>query len=409
MIKIVKAVVRAVRNELQTGESGWVSTSASDALMSSGYSSKAGQSVTAKSSLEISAAYDCVRKTSQLIGTLPLTMYERTSDGGKRPVETELSDILRHQPNSGQTGVEHWEGQVAAMALKGNSYAEKLKIGNRLVGLRPMFNVTPEADGSNGKLKYAILDRGKKYYLPAEKMFHLRGFGAGDGMGLSAIKYGVNSIGAALAADETAGRVFSNSMMPSGVLTSGQTLTPEQRDQLQAMLSTYAGSSRAGKTLVIEAGLGYKQVQMNPEDAQLLETRRFNVEDVCRWFGVPPIIVGHASEGQTMWGSGIEAIMLSWLTLGINPLLTRIEARILRDLIPAKDQRRYFFEFNREAMLQMDSQAKGDFLLKMRMGGFMSGDEGRDKLNLPRRGGSNDELIVQTSLTPVDLLGKGNS
>lgn len=406
MIRIVKAAVRAVRNELASGESGWVSTATSEPFQFGGYSSKAGQTVTAKTSLQISAVYDCVRKTAQLVSTLPLGLYERSADGGKRLVVNDLSEMLRNQPNPHQTGVEHWEGQVAAMALRGNAYSEKLMIGNRVVGLRPLFNVTPEPDRNNGGLKYAIIDRGRKYYMPREKVFHLRGFGAGDGLGLSAIKYGANSLGAALAADETAGSVFSNSMMPASVLTSNQMLNETQRGDLSAMLATYAGSSRAGKTLVLEAGLGFQQVQMNPEDAQLLETRRFNVEDVCRWFGVPPIVIGHSAEGQTMWGSGVEAIMLSWLTLGINPLLTRIEARINRDLIPAKDRRRCFVEFNREAMLQMDSKAKGDFLLKMRMGSFMSGDEGRDKLNLPRRGGANDDLVVQTSLAPVDLLGK---
>lgn len=406
MIRFLKAAVRGIRNELRPGESGWVNLTGSSPLVSAGYESNAGKRVSAKTSMEISAAYDCVRKTAQLVASLPLTMFERTPDGGKKPVDHDLSEILRFTPNLGQTGFEFWEGMVASTVLRGNGYSERLLIKDRLVGLRPLFNVTPEQDRQSGGLRYAVIDRGRKSYMPADKVFHLRGFSAGDGIGLSAIQYGANSIGAALAADETAGRVFSNSMMPSGVLKSDQTLTALQREQLQKLLDNYSGSKKAGKTLVLEGGLNFDQLQMNPEDAQLLETRRFNVEDVCRWFGVPPIIIGHAATGQTMWGSGVEAIMLSWLTLGINPLLTRIEARIQRDLIPAKDRRKYFFEFNREAMLQMDSKAKGDFLMKMRFAGFMSGDEGRDKLNLPRRGGANDELIVQTSMTPVEMLGK---
>ncbi|MDO6486054.1 phage portal protein, partial [Shimia thalassica] len=217
----------------------------------------------------------------------------------------------------------------------------------------------------------------------ADKVFHLRGFGPGDGIGMSAIAYGANSIGAALAADETAGSVFSNSMMPSGVLESDQTLTEPQREQLQAHLTTYVGSKKAGKTMLLEAGLKYNQLQMNPEDAQLLETRRYSVEDVCRWFGVPPIIIGHASQGQTMWGSGVEAIMLSWLTLGINPLLSRIESRIEKDLIPIGKRGKWVFRFNREGMLQMDSKAKGEFLSKMATSGTMTANERREKLNLP--------------------------
>jgi len=163
-------------------------------------------------------------------------------------------------------------------------------------------------------------------------------------------------------------------------------------------------SSRMGRILTLEGGLKWRLLQMNQDHAQLLDTRSFNVEDVCRWSGVPPVVIGHSADGQTMWGSGVEQIMLSWLTLGINPLLTRIEKRIRKDLLPA-DRPRWFVEFTREAMLQMDSKAKADFLTKMRFAGFMTGNEGRDKINMPRHP-DGDELLVQTSLAPADLIGK---
>jgi len=405
MIRFVKAAVRGIKNELAAGESGWVNLSGSVPLEYAGVKSTSGKLVTTKTSLESSAVWSCVAKTAQLVSTLPLALYEKKSDGGREKISNDLSDILTRSPNTGQTAVEYWENQVSSLKMGGNSYAEKLFVGKSMVGVRPLFNITPEPDGRGG-LKYAVMDRGRKSYLPAEKVFHLRDFVGGNGIGMSAVRYGANSIGAALAADESASGTFSNAMMPSGIVTSEQTLNPEQRNQLGEMMDAYTGSTKAGKVLTLEAGLKWDQLQMNPEDAQLLETRRFSVEDVCRWFGVPPIIVGHSSEGQTMWGSGVEAIMLSWLTLGINPLLRKIEARISKDLVPVEKRDKWFFEFNREAMLQMDSQSKGDFLLKMRMAGIMTGDEGRDKLNLPRRGGNSDELVVQTSMGLVDLMGK---
>ncbi len=405
MIRFFKAAVRGIRQELRAGESGWISLNGSDPWTGGGYSSVAGKTVTPSSALAFSAVWDCVRKTSQVLSTLPLALYEKEDGGTRVKIEEDLSGILAESPNREQTAVEFWEGMTAQQTLRGNACAEKLFLGDRLVGLRPLLNVTPKRN-QNGGLEYNVNDRGRISTLPADKVFHLRGFGGGDGLGMSAIKYGANSIGSALAADETAGSVFSNAMMAAGVLTSDQKLNDNQRAQLQALLETFMGSSRAGKTLTLESGLKFQQLQMNPEDAQLLETRRYSVEDVCRWFGVPPIVIGHSAEGQTMWGSGVEAVMLSWLTLGINPLLVKNEARILKDLIPIEKRGRWYAEFNREAMLQMDSKAKGDFLLKMRMAGFMSGDEGRDKLNLPRRGGNSDELVVQTSLGLVDLLGK---
>ncbi|MGG9998686.1 phage portal protein [Pseudovibrio ascidiaceicola] len=405
MIRFLKAAARGIKQELRAGESGWINLNGGDAWTGGGHSSAAGKTVNASSALAVSAVWDCVRKTAQVVSTLPLAIYEKGEGDSRVKVEDDLCEILCETPNREQTAVEFWEGMTAHAVLRGNGCAEKVFLGKRLVGLKPLLNITPKRNSAS-ELVYDIYDRGKHSTLPADKVFHLRGFGAGDGLGMSAIKYGANSIGAAIAADETAGSVFSNAMMAAGVLSSDHSLNAEQRDQLQTILTKFSGSSKAGKILTLEAGLAYKQLQMNPEDAQLLETRRYSVEDVCRWFGVPPIVIGHSAEGQTMWGSGVEAVMLSWLTLGINPLLVKYEKRILKDLIPIEKRKRWYAEYNREAMLQMDSKAKGDFLLKMRMGGFMSGDEGRDKLNLPRRGGNSDELVVQTSMGLVDLLGK---
>ena len=399
MIRFLKGNIRRV---LSSWTGGWVG-SVSDALHSVVGQSHAGKRVSGESALQVSAVWSCVRRTAEVISTLPLHLYERTGDGAKRRVEAEIMEILAVSPNPDQTGVEFWEGMVAHMVLRGNACAERLMIGNRLVGLRPLPGMQPRID-RDGKLNYEHMDRGKRERLPADKVFHLRGFGSGTGLGMSAIRYGAHSIGVALAADEVAGKFFANAMMPSGAITTEQDLSAEQREKLRTYLNDFAGSDRAGKILTLASGLNWQDMQMNPEDAQLLETRRFNVEDVCRWFGVPPVVIGHASDGQTMWGSGVEQIMLSWLTLGVNPLLTRIEKRVRRDLLPVA-RPRWFVEFTREAMLQMDSKAKADFLMKLRFAGYMTGNEGRDKINMPRHP-DGDDLLVQTSLLPADLLGK---
>ncbi|WP_246100755.1 phage portal protein [Palleronia caenipelagi] len=374
-----------------------------------GMVSRAGPTVSAKTSLEHSAVWGCVRKTAEMISTLPVDLFRKSANGSRDKIDSDLAEIIKENPNADQTAPEFWEGMVAQTLLQGNAFAEKLYIGNRFVGLRPMLGCKPDRRPDRA-FQYVVIDRGKREVLPAEKVFHLRGFGAGDGLGMSVVRYGANSIGAALAADETASSVFSNSAMPSGVIQSDQTLNAGQRKQLEAMLATYSGSQRAGKLMTLEAGLKFQQLQMNPEDAQLLDTRRFSVEDICRWFGVPPIVIGHASEGQTMWGSGVEAILLSWLTLGINPFLIRLEQRLKKDLIPVQTRRRDYFEYNREAMIQMDSKAKGDLMLKLGMGGTMTANERRARLNLPRHDDANaDALLMQTAMSPMELLGKDQS
>lgn len=392
---------------LLSGESGWVNLGNQPPWPSSGSTSKAGVTVSPESALTLSAVWDCVRKTSQLIGTTPLAQFDDDGKGNPVPVDDDLLQLLTLQPAPGLTAVQFWEGQVAQMLLRGNGYSERLYVGRRLVGLRPLFSVTPKYDRETGGWRYQVNDRGVLYMLPADKVFHLRGFGAGDGLGMSAIKYGTNSMGAALAADTTAGRVFSNAMMAAGVLTSDQALTAEQREQLQTILGDFVSSDKAGKVLTLESGLSYQQMQLNPDDAQLLQTRRFSVEDVCRWFGVPPIVVGHSGEGQTMFGAGVEQVMLAWQQLGINPIYRAIESQIRADLIDPARRRRRVFRFDRQHMLAMDSKSLGDFLLKGRMGGYISGDEGRTKyLGLAARGGAADDLIVSSAMTPTDLLGE---
>lgn len=412
MINLLRAAVvgarDGVRNEIHLS-GGFLTGSASDAALSSGSkSTPSGKVINAKAAMEISAVYDCVRKTAQALATLPLHYYQKgAGDSRERINDGDLYGVLTESPNRDQTAFEFWEGMVSQICLKGNAYSERLYAGKRFVGLRPLFNVVPERDRQNGGFKYALWDRGRKEILPADKVFHLRGFGAGDGLGMSTIAYGATSMGAALAAEETASSIFSNAMLAAGVITSDQSLNDDQRTAIQEILEDFIGSRRAGKVLALEAGLSYNPLQMNPEDAQLLETRGFGVEDVCRWFGTPPIIVGHSANGQTMWGSGVEAILTSWNVLGINPLATRVEKRIIKDLIPPSQRRGRYFEFNREAMLQMDSKGKSEFLSKMGLSGTMTANERRARLNLPRHDDpAADALLAQTALAPLETLGK---
>ena len=374
-----------------------------------GLISNAGPRVSPESIMKHSAVWACTSRTAQLVASLPAATYRKTADGSREVVEDELSDILTISPNREQTAGEFWEGIVAQTLIRGNGIAERLEIRGRLVGLQPLM--TAEARRRmDGTIDYPVADRGQVEVLPAEKVFHVRGFGIGDGIGLSAVRYGVQSFGAALAADETAASIFANGMHPGGMITWDTEASPptaEQRNRLKELIERFTGSKKTGKVLQLPPGAKYEALALNPEDAQLLETRRFSIEDICRWFGVPPIVIGHASEGQTMWGSGVEAIMLSWLTLGINPLLKRIERRIVKDLVPIPDRRRRYLEFNREAMLQMDSKAKAQFMSMMGASGTMTANERRAKLNLSRSTDPNaDKLLAQTALAPLELLGR---
>lgn len=373
-----------------------------------GRESHAGEVVTMDSAMRLSTVWACIRATTQAVAALPLATYEKRDDGSREKVDDNLSSILGDSPNEDQTALEFWETMVAWLLTGGNAYAEKAFTGPALSALQPLPGNRTAPFRRNGELVYRVTDRGKVEELPRDKVFHLKGFGQGltnTDLGLSPIAYGANAIGAATAADRIAGSTFAKGLRPSGLLQATSILTADQREQIREnIIKPLQGARNAGGIGVLEGGLTWQNVSLNPEDAQLLETRRFSVEELCRLFGTPPIIIGHAAQGQTMWGTGVEQILLSWLTLGIDPLCDRIEARIRKQIIRPTGNRRRYAEFNREALLQMDSAGKASFLSTMVQNGLMDRNEGRQKLNLPTRPGA-DVLTAQTNLAPLDQLG----
>lgn len=377
-----------------------------------GHGSHSGKTVTLDGAMQLATVWACIRLTAQAVSCLPLAMYERLNDDNRRkvqPVDDDVAEVLCDSPNIDQTPLEFWETKVAWLMATGNAYSEKVSVGSRLSALQPISSLQCSPFRTmDGELKYNINDRGKQETLPREKVFHLRGMSFGGDVGMSPIRFGAQTFGSAIAIEEANGKLFGSGLQASGVLSSDQTLKAPQREALQKIMSEFTGSSNAGKLMILEAGLKYERLALSPVDAQMLEHQRFSVEDMCRWFGMPPIVIGHAAQGQTMWGTGVESILIAWLTLGIDPICDRIEARIKKDLIRPTGNRRRYAEFNREALLQMDSAAKAAFLSTMTQNGLMTRNEGRSKLNLPKMPGG-DMLTAQTNLAPLETLGGAGS
>lgn len=366
-----------------------------------------GKPVTITTALSISTVWGCISRCAQAMASLPLDLYEKTASGRRRQ-ESSLSDLLSLSPNADQTPVEFWEGMFSWLLTVGNAYAEIIWINGRASSLvlLPSNWVKPIRNKVTRELMYEVREPGvsNPRVLPGKEVLHLRGWGYGGDEGMSPIRWGTQTLGSAMAADEAAAKTFASGMQASGILKANQNLNADQRTMVHQMVDVYRDSNNAGKLMVLPAGFDFTPLSLNPDDAQMLETRRYAVEEICRWFGVPPIVIGHSSEGQTMWGTGVEQIFLSWMQLGLNPVLKKVEQRIRKQLIPLHEQRRYYAEFNREAMMQMDSKAKAEFLRAMTSNGIMSRDEARDKLNLERRGGTADDLMVQTAMAPIDQL-----
>lgn len=372
-----------------------------------GIGNHAGKVVNAETTLNLSTAWRCVRLKQGVVGALPINVHERTEDGSIPVKNHWLYDLVHESPNAEQTPAEFWGSMIAARDLWGNAYAEKQRVGDRIVALRFMRPDRMSVARKNGKRLYRFSDvDGTKEYSDQE-IFHIRGLTLGGDTGLSAVGFGRHTLGLALAADETAAKTFQHGLQVSGFLKAGDKTksTPEQRKELVELFAQFAGSSQTGKVMPLPDGWDFVPLSLSPADAQLLESRSFNVEDVCRWFDTPPILVGHTSKSQTMFGSGVEQIMLGWVTLDLDPLLTGIEQAIDKQLLSPAERKRYFAEYNREALLQADSQAKAAFISQMVQNGVMTRAEARQKMNLPHLDGS-DELTAQTNLAPLSMLGQ---
>jgi HK97 family phage portal protein len=356
----------------------------------------------------LAAAWACVRLRSRVVGSLPATVVSKAANGARQyEADHWLAKLLQDSPNAEQTPYEFWSNQVACIDLYGNGYSEKT-IGalGRTTALTPFIpdrvTVRRNADGDR---VYDVNDRGKVETLPEDKVLHLRGLTLGGDVGLSAIAAGCQSMSGALAAESTAANLVRRGLQISGFMETGASkLSPEQRSDLVNIFNAFTGSAQAGKIMPLEKDFKFQALRMNPVEAQLLESRGYNTEEICRWFDTPPILIGHAAAGQTMWGSGVEQIFLGWLTMGLNPLLTSIQQAARKQLLPPIERAQLKVEFNREALLAADSAARAALYSSLGQNGVMTRNEMREKENLPPMPGG-DVLTVQSNLLPIDKLG----
>ena len=368
--------------------------------------STSGQNVSVDKSLHLSAVWACVKVVSETISTLPLKIYERKPDGSKSvATDHPVYQILCRQPAIDLTPARFMQMIPASICLRGNSFSEKLFFKKELVGIRPLLPQYMNVGSDDaGRITYKYSDPVTKTEreIPRENIMHIRGFSLDAAVGLTPIQFGADIIGSALATNEAASNVFKNGLQNSGFITSSMPLNPEQRTALRSNLQQFMGSKNAGKVMLLEGGFDYKGITINPETAQLLESRSFSIEEICRWFGVPPVIIGHM-EKQSSWASSIESLYTQFLITGLRPMLVNIEQEIGRCLLDNDD--RYFAEFAVEGLLRADSNGRASFYKQALQDGWMNRNEVRAKENLPPIDGG-DKFTIQLNMTTLDKVGQ---
>jgi len=368
--------------------------------------SQSGEVVNDTSVLSLSTVWRCVSLLAGTVASLPVMVYRRDGQDVPSPhTEHALYKILHDAPNYDQTAFDFWHFMTCAIEMRGNAYARITRNGTgQIIALTPLnpacVTVTRQEDGS---LKYAWAEDGRNYEGGSDTIFHIRGFGGDPLGGLSPLTVGRNVFGTALSADKTAGDMFRNGLRPSGVLSFQNWLNDEQRAVVKETLAAKIGTGNGGKPLILEGGTGWQQLALSPEDAQMLQSRAFSVEEICRLFGVPPHMVGH-TEKATSWGSGLEQQTLAFLQFTLRERLKRIEQAINKQLLSRAERGKGIYaSFNIESLLRADSHGRAEYYQTMTMIGAMTINEVRRLEHLPPVTGG-DVARVQMQNVPIDQI-----
>ncbi len=355
----------------------------------------------------LSATWACVQLIAGTIASLPLMVY-RTDSRGIRTVARDhpLYFVLHDSPNYDQTAVDFWEFMAAAVELQGNAYAlmERRSDGalNALHPIRPDLVRVRRLD--DGSLEYEWTEDGRRIVKPGEQMLHIRGAMSDGISGTSTLSACRSVFEDALAAETAAGAMFQNGVNPSGILSTADSvaLSKEQREQLEKLLQEkYVGAMRNGRPMLLDNGLKWTQLSINPQDAQMLESRKFSGEQICRLFGVPPAMVGFGDKASN-WGTGKEVDVLGFQKFTLRKRLKRIEQALLKQLVPLAERRAQgiTIEFNFEGLLRGDTASRYEAYEKAIRMGIATRNECRALENLPPIEGG-DVVTVQMQDIPL--------
>lgn len=361
-----------------------------EALKGYGSATASGVSVTPDSALMYSAVWACVRILAESVASLPLVLYERAGQGKVRAGGHPLYGILHDVANPEMTSFELRETLMGHLATWGNGYAEiEWSVGGWPLALWPLRpdkmvveRLTDPITGRPGPLQYRYtlpLGGGTVDFEPWQ-VLHLRGLG-GDGiMGYSPIRMHRESIGLGKAAEEFGSRFFSNDARPGGVLQHPGVLDDEVHKRVKKSWNdVHAGLDNSHRVAILEEGMTFKEVGIPPEDAQFLETRKFQVTDVARIYRVPPHMVADLDRATF---SNIEHLSIEFVTHTLRPWLVRIEQRVGLQLLGEEERGRFFAEFLIDGLLRGDILSRYQAYAVGRQWGWLSADDVRERENM---------------------------
>lgn len=356
--------------------------------------------------LQISTVYACARLLAGTVSSLPLMVFKEDSRGNRKVDRgSRLWTILHDQPNAVMTASDFWQAMILQWALRGNAYAQIMRdsVGD-VISLWPLSSdqMTVFSDKETGRLVYQYVRDSQTYDLTPDQVLHIKDIGTGI-LGFSKLEFMGSSVQEAMATQKYTMQNAQNFGRPSGILTVDHVLDRKkgQADAVGRALGSF--KSESGKLIVLEADMKFQQVALTPEQSQLLESRKYGVEEICRWFGVPPVLIG--ASGATTWGSGIAEIVSGFHKFTLNPLLKSIEQALESRILRLEERGSVVIEFNLDAFFRGDLQSRYAAYATAVQNGFKTRNEVRALENDPPIEGG-DTPTAQTNLAPLDKLGE---
>lgn len=358
----------------------------------------AGQVVNEQTAMRVSAVYSCVRLISGAVASLPLHCYERDGNGDRIRTDHATLRLLNEQPDMAWPAPAWWEFVLIQMMMRGDSFAYlRRNRAAEVIGIMPLKRsqvsveeLKPANPRDAKRLRYNVTTDSGTFGCDEADMLHFPGMGFDGVSSMSVIEYGArSSIGIAIGADDHAGKFFSQGTKIDHVIKAqGKMSETQQEAFLAAWKRKYSGGAANGLPLILTEGLDIDELTMTAKDAQLLESRQWQVVDIARAFGVPNHMINQTT-GATSWGSGIEQMGIGFVTYTLQPHLNRIESELNRKIYRRASDgiRRYFVEFSPAGLLRGDNQGRANYY-KAGLGGtqnpaWMTPNEVRRLENLP--------------------------
>lgn len=373
--------------------------------------STAGKNVSEETAFTVSTFYACVRNLAEDVATLPLCVYKDLDGiGRERDTSHHVYKLLKQKPNPMMTAWTFRSAITTNVVTWGNGYAEIVRDQRgrpqQLWLIHPSrvrIELTDNGDDVIYRVQGTLNGKHVEVPLESKNVIHLKGLTTTGIEGISIIQAAAESLGIALAEQEFTGSFLDNGASVTGVLTHPKRMNNEALNRLRESWATaFKGSCNAGKPAILEEGMEWKQMSIPQRDAQFLEQRSFSVNDVCRWFRMPPHKVQHL-ENATY--SNIESQDRQYVNDTLMPWLARYEEEFTQKLFsPQELNRGMFIAFKVEGRLRGDMQARAQFYKEMAFNGFMNANEVREMENLNPRGPDGDVFFMQSAMIPVEQL-----